>query len=363
MKKTEPLLPCISLRLAFIGLCVTACLSPKIYSQPCSDLFISEVLFGMNITNEPIIESTTVNHAIEIYNPTNGDINLSNYKIELTTIDNLVVSIDLEGTLNSKKTFVVSNAQSTIPILSVSDLVSLDLDFNDITVLKLVKNDTIVLDKIGNEGPSIHLSEVDLDSLKYPDYAASININMGSLENIDLRRDALIREGQTVFVAGEMYTEWALYLGLEFSNLGIHECACAQPVLFFYGVDPYLPEEYYPEGIISRWCQVRITEPLNVDITISLNYHWHHFVSPNVPGASSSDIDWHAPSLATDLTWVTSTEYNDYEIIDEVILDQLVEGEEGSGLWLVIEDANGTGTTVSTINQYFDFVIFDPQIN
>lgn len=47
-----------------------AILTLAIYAQPCSDLFISEY-----------VEGSYNNKAIEIYNPTNQPVNLSDYQL------------------------------------------------------------------------------------------------------------------------------------------------------------------------------------------------------------------------------------------------------------------------------------------
>jgi hypothetical protein len=96
------------------------------------------VLFGMTILPAGNSETTVINHAVEIYNPTDNDINLANYSIKLTTSNTSVVSINLSGTILSKRTFVLSNAQSSTSIYSLSNQTSSNLNFSDITVLRLV---------------------------------------------------------------------------------------------------------------------------------------------------------------------------------------------------------------------------------
>lgn len=179
---------------------------------------------------------------------------------------------------------------------------------------------------------------------------------------MDVRRDELVQEGKPVFEVGKILSDWAIYTSLEFENLGFHQSACAQPVIFFQDADLTYPEQYYPEGSASVTWTVRITEPLPVDIEISIDplAVGHQFIVPDVPGATFAEDYKLSPSIFDVLTWVTSTEFTNYEIVEIIYQDDLIEGEEGAGVWLSVIDDNGTGTTVSTTKRVFDFVIFDP---
>ena len=109
----------------------------------CNDLFISEY-----------IEGSSYNKAIELYNPTNNDIDLSTYSLELysngkTTPNATVV---LSGTVKSNEVFVISHANADAVISVQSDLVNSSvINFNgdDAVVLK---NNSDVVDAFGQVG-------------------------------------------------------------------------------------------------------------------------------------------------------------------------------------------------------------------
>lgn len=75
----------------------TAIFSIGLFAQECSDLFISEY-----------VEGSGNNKAIEIYNPTNNDIDLSTYKLVRYSNGEFEPNgVELSGTIESKSTFVV----------------------------------------------------------------------------------------------------------------------------------------------------------------------------------------------------------------------------------------------------------------
>lgn len=177
MKNVTPFIICKLL--LNIALCYTMLLfsSRNLYAKPCQDLFISEILFGIEMPHMPGV----INHAIEIYNPTDGNISLSGYSIIFTTVNGISVPINLNGVILAKSTFVISNSQAFLPIISVSGQFSPYLDFQNVTVISLIKNGLGILDKIGNEGPGIPLDEIDIDQLQNPEYLENINIRVDAI--------------------------------------------------------------------------------------------------------------------------------------------------------------------------------------
>jgi predicted extracellular nuclease len=84
----------------------------------CNELFISEY-----------VEGTGNDKAIEIYNPTNGPINLSSYVLARYSNGSATIadSLHLVGTIAAHGTFVIVNGQTTVQSGGTSPAVSLAL--------------------------------------------------------------------------------------------------------------------------------------------------------------------------------------------------------------------------------------------
>ncbi len=77
--------------------------SMAIFSQECSDLFFSEY-----------VEGSANNKAVEIYNPTDNDVDLSLYTVRRYSNGSPVFTdeVPLSGTILSKDVVVVTNGQT-----------------------------------------------------------------------------------------------------------------------------------------------------------------------------------------------------------------------------------------------------------
>ena len=86
--------------------------------QLASDIIISEY-----------VEGSGQNKAIELYNGTGKEIDLSEYKVELYFNGSATVSktVDLSGTLSHDKTFIISHKDAKDEIKSKADMVIPDM--------------------------------------------------------------------------------------------------------------------------------------------------------------------------------------------------------------------------------------------
>ncbi|NBI29530.1 Ig domain protein group 2 domain protein [Chengkuizengella sp. YPA3-1-1] len=94
------------------------------------------------------IEGSSYNKALEIYNGSDQDINLSSYKIELS---NVSTNISLSGTLQKGDVFVISHSSANQTLLNISDMTTSNLSFNGDDSITLKQNNEIV-DVIGVSG-------------------------------------------------------------------------------------------------------------------------------------------------------------------------------------------------------------------
>jgi len=108
-------------------------------SASCSDLFFSEY-----------IEGNSSNKALELYNPTPFNVDLSNYTIQTYNDGSTVAqnSLQLSGTLASGATYVIVNSSSIASLLVLADITSNVTLYNgnDATVLR---NNGEIIDAIG----------------------------------------------------------------------------------------------------------------------------------------------------------------------------------------------------------------------
>ena len=113
---------------ALVCLSVTSCSQ----SNEKSSLIFSE-----------IIEGSSNNRAVEIYNISDKDVDLSEYKIDIQ-LNSGTKTVTLEGTLKSKETYVVVYDKSTDDLKEKADLVTADLMFIGSQPLELKHNDKTI---------------------------------------------------------------------------------------------------------------------------------------------------------------------------------------------------------------------------
>jgi hypothetical protein len=82
-------------------------------SVQCSELFISEVLNIPSLTEYPLLSG----QCVELYNPTEMEVNLDNFEIVLEASDYTSKTTQLSGVLKSGETFVVSGINSSQSLL------------------------------------------------------------------------------------------------------------------------------------------------------------------------------------------------------------------------------------------------------
>ncbi|MEO0473273.1 MAG: lamin tail domain-containing protein, partial [Bacteroidota bacterium] len=179
-------------------------------SAQCSELFFSEY-----------IEGSSNNKAIEVFNPTSGDVDLSNYTIyrygngSATPTDTL----ELNGILAAGDVYIAANSSADSIILAVADTTAGFpgvVTFNGDDAMGLYNETTaIVVDVIGEIG-------VDPGS-NWP-------VGTGSTANFTLVRMIGIQEGSTDWTTGA--NEWDVFPQNTYDSLGTHNmtpCAIVGP--------------------------------------------------------------------------------------------------------------------------------------
>lgn len=163
----------------------------------CSELFFSEY-----------IEGSSNNKALEIYNPTQQNIDLSNYTIyrynngDVMPTDTLMLS----GTINSEDVYVIAGAYAdSANIRAKSDTLNDICYFNGNDALALYNNNSIV-DVIGLVGENP---------------GESWSVDTGSTKNYTLVRKQSVLKGTNLWTnVGS--TQWTAYSKNDFSFIGSH---------------------------------------------------------------------------------------------------------------------------------------------
>jgi predicted extracellular nuclease len=164
----------------------------KLLMGGAEDLFFSEY-----------IEGSGNNKAIEIYNGTGAEVDLSGYSVILYVNGQTTgTESKLSGTLANGSTFVLYHAQADAKIKAVGNIASGAANFNGNDALTLVKGSTVI------------------DIFGYIGLPGAPNFTEGSYSAVDktLVRKSTITKGNTTF----SFSEWDQYDKDTFTYLGSH---------------------------------------------------------------------------------------------------------------------------------------------
>ncbi len=100
------------------------------------------------------LEGTSNNQALELYNPTDKSVDLSNYQVFIYTDGALEpsIKIQLEGSLNSKETYMITHGFSDSSLKDKADLITDDLVFDGNDMISISFQDIEVIDILGQIG-------------------------------------------------------------------------------------------------------------------------------------------------------------------------------------------------------------------
>ncbi|MCB9230549.1 MAG: lamin tail domain-containing protein [Bacteroidia bacterium] len=223
----------------------------------CSDLFFSEYL-----------EGSSNNKAVEVYNPTNQTIDLTNYVLyrynngSPTPTDSLFP----QGTLAAKDVFVIGNPSAVAAILNVSDTTHTYTFFNGDDALSIhnrITGDTLdIIGIIGN------------------DPGTNWTVGTGATSEFTLIRKIGIQQGQLDWSIS--VTEWDVYPQNMLDSLGMHSMTPC-PVLPNCSTDLFFSE--YLEGSSNNKA-LEIYNPTNN--TVDLNDYVIFRFNNGSPTASDS---------------------------------------------------------------------------
>jgi len=336
------------------------------FGQACSDLFISELVFGPTVvpldqpSDSNSERSLSINHAIEIYNPTDDTIDLSNYKIQLVTEDTLITEVDLSGDIFPYKTFVVTNTLSDSLIQDKADLFDQDFNLTGNVLLQILKGRNTI-DVIGRLDIADDVGTLTLeDLLSNPSYLQEININLSSLQDLIARRRPIVQQGATTFETSELLGEWRVYPNEFIDDLGDHVCACKSGTARVNWDNVNFSE---PELTSDETEEVDIIATLVVTgleedefVELSFNDTFHEYDEPEAEDATTF-VDFEFDIFQTVI--LTEEEPSLDVTLGKIIDDNENECEEGKGFTFNI--VGGTLNVTAGFDYLWDMLIIDDE--
>ncbi|MDZ4824069.1 MAG: T9SS type A sorting domain-containing protein [Flavobacteriales bacterium] len=178
-------------------------------AEECDLLFFSEY-----------VEGTSDNKAIEVFNPTNFELNLEEYEIALYHNGNSdpTTTFLIPGTLGPQQSFVIVNQEASATLLDLGDVTSFVTEFNGDDVIEL-RHNGIPIDVFGIVGT---------------DPGNFWTVNGGNSMDHTLVRKPTVTSPVTDWAVGQ--TQWDVYPVDDFSHLGTHEydqCITTVPQISF----------------------------------------------------------------------------------------------------------------------------------
>lgn len=171
----------------------------------CSDLYFSEY-----------IEGSGNNKAIEIYNPTNAAINLTDYAIvRLNGGSSNPDTFYMNGMLAAYDVYIIANSGADATILAAADTTGSATYYNGDDALAIVNIKT--------------KTSTDIFGTPGMDPGTEWAVGSGSSKEHTLVRKSTIKGGQSNWTTG--VTEWDVYPQNTFTYLGSHTSDCYVPTM------------------------------------------------------------------------------------------------------------------------------------
>ncbi len=296
----------------------------QLKAQNCQKVFVSEVIFSKDSTNTLIGSTFWIeNYALELYNPTTSDIDLSQYSIHLMSQLGNPTIINLSDTIKAESTYVIAKSGAVQALTSVSEITTNLLDYDNYVSIEIWGNG-VLLDKVGEMG-LIMPDSIDLvQAMANPaNYLNNLDIDLGSIEHLVLRRNPMIGQGNLTF--DSLSKEWYVLPNGDYSDIDKHTNICKQTdVIVEFAQELYYANEgsvVYPQLIFHNFDSLT-----SLPVTVSVGQMWTPPYVISFPNyANANEI---SPTLC-----VTETpfgvlpifpEYDNTVEPDEVMMYQIV---------------------------------------
>ena len=239
-------------------------------------------------------------------------------------------------------------------------MLDLLLSFEGKVAIQLSKLTGEIVDKIGRQGVESSSETIDFSALlNDPNYLNSFDINLGSIENLLIRRKKTVQSGKEGFTNDDFFKEWSIYPNFEINDLGYHINACLVPVLSWEGVSVFNPEaeRFEYETDFPVFGTIVSTEPLSSDVTIFIENVGAEYAPFDAPAFENFDF---VTPIDPNQNWTLAAGLDgiSFELLTTLINDDFpVNQDEGTGFQFDIVDANGTGAVIDLNSDLFDIRI------
>ncbi|HWY36023.1 MAG TPA: T9SS type A sorting domain-containing protein, partial [Nitrosopumilaceae archaeon] len=178
---------------------------------------------------------TTVNRAIEIYNPTSNPKSLAGYFLTISSGTTTMNTITLTGTVPAQSTFTIVNTKAAPVLTSKANQLVDNLNYsgNNVIGLMFSTNPLVsmeIIDKVGDPNTNVTNG-----------YTVSSFGRVGSTKNQTLTRLRTVSRGNTDW--GQAQFEWYAHNIHTYCFLGWHGSVCA-PNNFYHATAEWLSVNY-----------------------------------------------------------------------------------------------------------------------
>ena len=266
------------------------------FAQGCTDLYFSEY-----------IEGSSNNKAIEIYNPTNVTVDLSNYTLYRYNngATSATATFNMQGMLNAGDVYVIANSSAVQAITAQADTLHSFCGFNGDDAIAL-HNGTTQIDVFGEIGV---------------DPGSGWTVGAGATNNQTLVRKTTVNTGNTTW-AGSGDLEWDVYAIDDFSYIGSHTAdGCGTP-----STDPIISFDGFSTSVVES------VGTITIDLTLTNQSTMATSVDVAINAASTATagdytftnpttVTFPANSTANQSITITINDDTDIESIETLILD------------------------------------------
>lgn len=280
----------------------------------------------------------------------------------------------LNGVVPSKDVFVISNIGSNLGIISVSDALEVLLSFEGKVAIQLSKSNGEIVDKIGKEGVEQNSEIIDLNALlNDPEYLNSFSVNLGSIENLLIRRNTSVKSGNLDFSNSTFINEWIILPNFEISDLGTHTSGCNTALLGWMNVSPVVWEDEmdesfgaFPGGSPSSQFfsgEVCLTLPLDVDLNVTIFNVSYRYTASNDAQATQW-VDYSSLVETQNEHTITAGDLCiNWSDLAWPIIDFVGEDYEGFGIRVLASVPGTQESIVDPFREVIDFRIFENLMN